>query len=64
MSSAFEKKSLLDRHRLVNATVDHELKNGVHALSIVSKTPQQWKSSSTVKASPACLGGMKREMEK
>ncbi|RZC38182.1 pancreatic triacylglycerol lipase-like [Asbolus verrucosus] len=46
------------RHRLVNDVLKHELQNGVHALSIVAKTPEQWKHSvKTVESSPNCRGG-------
>jgi BolA protein len=55
-------KSLLERHRMVNSTLEAELKSGVHALSIQAKTPEQWEQSGgKVSESPACLGGMKKE---
>lgn len=48
----------LQRHRLVNEVLSHELQNGVHALSIVAKTPSQWEESTKeVEKSPACRGG-------
>jgi BolA protein len=40
VSSAFEGLSLIDRHRAVNACLQKELSNGVHALSIKAKTTQ------------------------
>ena len=61
VSDAFEGVSLLERHRQVNKVLQEELNTGVHALSIVSKTPKQWTTTPVVKPSPACLGGMKRE---
>nr|SVE84646.1 EOG090X0K4K [Daphnia pulex] len=58
VSSKFENTPLLQRHRLVNEVLCDELKNGVHALSIVAKTPSQWEGSSKVtEKSPACKGG-------
>lgn len=46
------------RHRLVNDILKEELQNGVHALSIVAKTPQQWEESDKiVESSPNCRGG-------
>merc|ERR1719423_474169 len=46
------------RHRKVNAVLSQELAGGVHALSIVAKTPQEWQQSSGgVEPSPACRGG-------
>ncbi|KAK6635675.1 hypothetical protein RUM44_000929 [Polyplax serrata] len=57
VSKEFENKSLLQRHRMVNSALDYELKNGVHALSIVAKTPDQWSAEEKVEPSPKCLGG-------
>ncbi|KAJ4446449.1 hypothetical protein ANN_13145 [Periplaneta americana] len=48
---------LIKRHRLVNDILNDELKNGIHALSITSKTPAEWDSSSKqISPSPACRG--------
>nr|SVE94640.1 EOG090X0K4K [Simocephalus serrulatus] len=61
VSEKFENTSLLQRHRLVNEMLQEELKNGVHALSIVAKTPSQWENSTKVtEKSPACKGGFGR----
>jgi BolA protein len=60
VSPQFEGQALLERHRTVNALLDEELKGGVHALSIVAKTPAQWAKASAVAPSPPCLGGDKR----
>ncbi|XP_041970332.1 bolA-like protein DDB_G0274169 [Aricia agestis] len=58
VSSQFEGLPLIKRHRLVNETLKEELQNGVHALSIVAKTPDQWESSDQiVESSPNCRGG-------
>ncbi|XP_063995344.1 bolA-like protein DDB_G0274169 [Diachasmimorpha longicaudata] len=58
VSDQFSDQPLIKRHRMVNELLQHELKNGVHALSIVAKTPAQWEQSSqTVSPSPACRGG-------
>lgn len=60
VAQAFEGKMLLARHRVVNALLDAELKCGVHALSIVAKTPGEWAASSgAVPPSPQCRGGSK-----
>ncbi len=61
VSSLFENKSLVERHRSVNTLLKEELANGVHALSIQAKTVSEWEASPTVTATPNCLGGMKRE---
>nr|SVE73959.1 EOG090X0K4K [Daphnia atkinsoni] len=61
VSNKFENTSLLQRHRLINETLQDELKNGVHALSIIAKTLSQWEDSSKVtEKSPACKGGFGR----
>jgi BolA protein len=41
VATAFEGKSRLERHRLVNETLAAELKDGVHALAIRAQTPQE-----------------------
>ena len=51
--------TFFQRHRLVNDILKEELQTGVHALSIVAKTPQQWDETTdkTVESSPSCKGG-------
>lgn len=41
VSPQFEGKSILQRHRLVNATLAEELKT-IHAFSQKTFTPEQW----------------------
>ncbi|KAF5273017.1 hypothetical protein FQR65_LT04759 [Abscondita terminalis] len=57
VSEKFNGLSLLKRHRLVNDLLKTEFENGIHALSIVAKTPDQFLSSDKIKPSPPCLGG-------
>lgn len=59
VSDAFEGKTPIQRHRMVNQVLDEELKNSVHALSIQAKTPAQWEVSPVVNRTPNCLGGDK-----
>jgi len=63
VSSAFDGRTVLQRHRAVNAVVADELARpgGIHALSIVTRTPEQWEKDSSVHKSPACLGGSKHD---
>lgn len=61
VSSRFDGLSLLQRHRLVNETLSHELSTSVHALAIQAKTPQQWSSDPSLAKSPPCLGGSKHD---
>jgi BolA protein len=39
VSAAFAGKSRVDRHRLVNALLAQELKEGLHALAVTAKAP-------------------------
>ena len=39
VSGAFEGKSRVERHRMVNATLASELEGSVHALAIKAQTP-------------------------
>ncbi|XP_068084887.1 bolA-like protein DDB_G0274169 isoform X2 [Anabrus simplex] len=58
VSDKFENLPLIKKHRWVNETLQHELKSGVHALSIMAKTPKEWESGTqNVEKSPACRGG-------
>ncbi|XP_022870783.1 sufE-like protein 1, chloroplastic/mitochondrial [Olea europaea var. sylvestris] len=41
VSEEFEDKSLVKRHRLIYSLLQDELQNGLHALSIVAKTPSE-----------------------
>lgn len=64
VTEAFEGKPLIQRHRMVNEVLREELDTGVHALSILGKTPQQWAANSEVKSSPNCAGGMTKDETK
>eukprot|EP00953_Heterococcus_sp_UTEX-ZZ885_P015640 8805-Heterococcus_DN1.PRE.3 len=60
VSDAFEGKSLIARHRMVNDLLKEELEGTLHALSIQPKTPSQWESEGhKIIPSPACMGGSK-----
>jgi stress-induced morphogen len=41
VSAAFEGKSLMQRHRLVNAALAEELKGPIHALTMDTFTPEE-----------------------
>ncbi|MCD6034838.1 MAG: BolA family transcriptional regulator [Rickettsiales bacterium] len=45
VSTAFEGKSRVDRHRILHTLLDNELKNGVHALALVLHTPEEMQRS-------------------
>lgn len=60
VAEAFEGKSLVQRHRAINALAKSELDAGLHALSIHAYTPAQWQSrGGVIPKSPPCLGGSK-----
>ncbi len=42
VSAAFEGKPPLARHRMVNALFAEEMKGAIHALALVTKTPEEW----------------------
>ena len=64
VSASFDGQSLIQRHRAVNAALAPQFQQGLHALSIVARTPAQWEQSGgAVSQSPACVGGMKAEAE-
>ena len=44
VSKAFEGKSRIERHRMINATLETELKGSVHALAISAKAPAELRS--------------------
>eukprot|EP01132_Coremiostelium_polycephalum_P000831 gene831-1038_t len=62
VSEEFNNKSMVSQHRLVNQVLSDELKSGVHALSIVTSTPDKWVQDPSIPKSPPCLGGMKRKI--
>jgi BolA protein len=60
VSSAFEGRRLLERHRAVNAALATELQGSIHALALHTLTPEEWLArGGAVPDSPPCLGGSK-----
>ncbi len=58
VSEQFSGKSLLQRHRLVNAALAEELASGIHALALHTMTPEEWpERNGHTRNSPPCLGG-------
>ncbi len=60
VSSAFEDTSLVQRHRMVYTSLGDDMRDIIHALSIVSMTPAEWETNATAIESPRCLGGSKQ----
>ncbi|MFO0666110.1 MAG: BolA family protein [Polyangiaceae bacterium] len=54
VSPLFAEKSAVARHKLVYATLGDELRAGLHALAITSRTPEEWAASTEFPASPLC----------
>ena len=62
VSDAFTNKMLINRHRMVNQILEHELANSIHALALHTKTPDEWfEQGGHVPPSPLCHGGSAKE---
>jgi stress-induced morphogen len=57
VSPRFEGLAPVRRHQLVYGTLAEEMKSGVHALAITSRSPTEWSTTPTANESPKCLGG-------
>lgn len=61
VSTEFDSKMLIARHRVINQLLAEELAGGVHALSMHTYTPEEWQEKNeTTRQSPPCLGGSKK----
>lgn len=60
VSTEFDGKMLVARHRILNQLLKNELAGSVHALSLHTLTPTEWqeKDGEIIK-SPPCQGGSK-----
>lgn len=62
VTDAFDGIPRVRRHQRVNGILEQEFKDGLHALSMQTMTPQEWTAKGhTVMESPACLGGSKHD---
>ena len=60
VSDDFEGTPLVRRHQAVNAILERELKEDIHALSLETLTGAEWTArGSTTLTSPPCMGGGK-----
>ena len=60
VTSEFNDKMLVARHRILNQLLKQELDGPVHALSLNTLTPAEWQEKNgEVRKSPPCLGGSK-----
>lgn len=54
VSTQFNGLNRVARHRLINSCIAQEFNTGLHALSLHTYTPDEWRSKSEVIASPQC----------
>jgi len=60
VTTEFNGKMLVARHRILNQLLKDELNGPVHALSLNTLTPEEWQGKNCeVRKSPPCLGGSK-----
>ena len=58
VTTEFDGKMLVARHRILNQLLKIELDGPVHALSLNTLTPAEWlEKKGEVRKSPPCLGG-------
>lgn len=64
VSEAFQTLSLVKRHKLVYQCLNSEFQEGLHALSLLLFSPEEWSSEGTqVPDSPRCRGGHQRSSQ-
>ena len=62
VADGFEGKRLIQRHQLVNGLLAKELREDIHALSMQTLTPDEWRDrGGQTLDSPPCLGGGKAD---
>ena len=60
VSDNFDQQSLVFRHRMINELLSDQLAGPIHALSLHTLTPEEWKKTKGVTInSPPCRGGSK-----
>ncbi len=63
VTTKFDGKMLVARHRMLNQLLKAELDGPVHALSLHTLTPTEWQGKKgEVRKSPPCLGGSKSKI--
>jgi BolA protein len=61
VSDSFRDQMLIKRHRMVNKTLQQEMKQ-IHALALHTLTPDEWQArAGNVADSPHCRGGGKNQ---
>ena len=59
VSETFTGLRQVQRQQRVYKALNDELNSGVHALSMQTLTPEEWRQDPTILQSPPCLGGGK-----
>lgn len=59
VTTEFNDKALVARHRIINKLLAEELAGPVHALALHTLTPAEWAATGTAPVSPPCMGGSK-----
>lgn len=62
VSDKFSGRTKIDIHREINSKLKDEFSSGLHALSIVTYTPEEWKKKPKVPESEKCRGGSKHKL--
>ncbi|XP_058798257.1 DNA-binding transcriptional regulator BolA [Phymastichus coffea] len=58
ISELFTDVPIIKRHRMIYEVLENELQTGIHALSIIAKTPIEWyESHKNITPTPQCKGG-------
>jgi len=64
VTTEFENKMLVARHRILNDLLKEELAGEVHALSLNTLTPKEWQEKNgEIRKSPPCLGGKAKQQD-
>lgn len=45
VSDEFKNKFAVQRHRMIYALIDDEFKNGLHAINMITQTPEEYEKS-------------------
>ena len=56
VSEQFDNQTTLDRQRSVHSLLKSAWEEGLHSLSVIAKSPSEWKPGDDVPQSPRCLG--------
>ncbi|KAL4455430.1 hypothetical protein ABPG74_012582 [Tetrahymena malaccensis] len=61
VSDDFSGLSKVQCHQKIYSLLQPEFQMGLHALSLMTKTANEWNQDSSVNVSPSCMGGSKKK---